>query len=160
MAIKAVEAATDPVDVLCMDVPLFMRLMELSRETLDTDVMIHEVVTNVVRASKTTPVMTIEDYGLIWPDRNSGGFEPEDSPDSEYASTETAADEKKFNVFLKHGTRQREQNLGEKNLLALEYLPKEYKDKALKLKVGEIMQYVDKQEGEPITFRVYITRKK
>lgn len=71
-------SVTPGVDILCMDVPLFMRLLELSRETLNSDVQLHEVVTNVIAVSKTTDVMNIEDYKTIWPDHSSGGFESED----------------------------------------------------------------------------------
>lgn len=57
--------AMDPLDTVTLDVPLFIRMMELAREDLKTDAELHEVVTRLLAASKEKDVLTMVDYNNI-----------------------------------------------------------------------------------------------
>ncbi len=65
-ASKRLETAQDPQDVISMDVPLLMRLLELSRESLKTDEQLHLVVDRVISESKKVDVITMDNYPAIW----------------------------------------------------------------------------------------------
>ncbi len=67
-AAQRIRSAKDPQDVLCFDVPLFIRMLELARESLETDEQLHVVVDRVIAQSKTTEVMTMKNYPEIWPE--------------------------------------------------------------------------------------------
>lgn len=55
----------DKIDTVTIDVPLLVRLLELAREDLKTDVQIHNVVTNMVSLSKQKDTLAMEDYAAI-----------------------------------------------------------------------------------------------
>jgi hypothetical protein len=59
-------SAKDPLDTITVDVPLFIRLLELARETLKGDVELHDVVEAVLKLSKEKDVLTMDDYSKIW----------------------------------------------------------------------------------------------
>lgn len=69
-------SAKDPLDTITVDVPLFIRLLELARETLKGDVELHDVVEAVLKLSKEKDVLTMDDYSKIWttpePDTEEG----------------------------------------------------------------------------------------
>ncbi len=65
-AAKRLKAAEDPQDVISMDVPLLMRLLELSRESLKTDEQLHIVIDRVIAESKKSDVITMSNYPEIW----------------------------------------------------------------------------------------------
>ena len=70
-------AADDAKDMICVDVPLFIRLLELARETIKTDVELHDVVERVISQSKAKDgPMTMEDYAVIWPTDNEAEASP------------------------------------------------------------------------------------
>ncbi len=59
-------SATDSaVDTITMDVPLLTRILELSREEVKSDADLHFVLTRIIAASKTTDVLTMQDYVAI-----------------------------------------------------------------------------------------------
>lgn len=62
---KRILAGTDPVDTVTMDVPFLMRVLELCRESLKTDVQLHDLVTAILKCSKETPVLTMTHYEHI-----------------------------------------------------------------------------------------------
>lgn len=55
----------DAIDTVTLDVPLFIRMMELAREDLKSDAELHEVVTRLLKASKEKDVLTMNDYNDI-----------------------------------------------------------------------------------------------
>lgn len=54
----------DPKDVVTMDVPLFIRMLELAREDIKTDQELHNVVERVL-AIKDRGTLTMNDYNDI-----------------------------------------------------------------------------------------------
>ena len=62
------EYATDlieeenPVDMICMDVPLFIRMLEFAREDASTDMDLHDVAEKAVKLSAKGQPMTMEHY--------------------------------------------------------------------------------------------------
>lgn len=55
----------DPIDKICLDVPLLIRLLELAREDIKTDAQLHELVERITSASKTVPILGMEQYAAI-----------------------------------------------------------------------------------------------
>lgn len=58
-------AADDAKDVISMDVPLFIRLLEQAHEDIKSDAELHELVERVLTASKEQDVLTMEQYEQI-----------------------------------------------------------------------------------------------
>ena len=56
------EPEENPVDVICMDVPLFMRCLEFSREDAQDDVDLHHLVEKAVELSKDGKTLTMDNY--------------------------------------------------------------------------------------------------
>jgi len=56
---------TDPLDTVTMDVPFLMRVLELCRESLKTDVQLHDLVTAILKCSKESPVLNMAHYEHI-----------------------------------------------------------------------------------------------
>lgn len=54
----------DAVDTITVDVPLFIRLLEYAREDAKTDMDLHNLTTNVIKASK-AGTLTMADYGKL-----------------------------------------------------------------------------------------------
>lgn len=52
-------------DVITMDIPLLIRLLEFSKEDAKTDMDLHVVAENLIAASKTYDVLTMDQYDQI-----------------------------------------------------------------------------------------------
>lgn len=64
---KLKELSMDQVDNITMDVPLFIRMMEVAREELKSDSDLHVLVARIIAASKNKKVLTMEDYEAVMP---------------------------------------------------------------------------------------------
>ena len=62
-ATKTMESS-DPVDTVTLDIPLLIRLLELSREDIKSDAELHDVVTNILKL-KNQGTLTMQDYDKI-----------------------------------------------------------------------------------------------
>ena len=68
-------------DIIRLDVPLFIRLMELAREDVKQDADLHDVAEIVIKLSQPGPV-TMEDYDKIVAFMNKQGEPaPEQNPE-------------------------------------------------------------------------------
>lgn len=56
---------TDKIDKIIIDVPLFIRLLEYAREDAKNDMDLHTVTQNVLKLSKQTDILTMDNYNLI-----------------------------------------------------------------------------------------------
>ena len=56
--------STDAKDTATIDIPLLIRLLELSREDIDSDAELHQVVERLLDL-KNKPVLTMDDYAYI-----------------------------------------------------------------------------------------------
>ena len=64
--IEGVTEATDnPADVICVDVPLFIRLMEYAREDASTDMDLHDVAERLTQLSASGDTVTMSSYDEI-----------------------------------------------------------------------------------------------
>lgn len=59
------ESENDAVDIIAVDVPLLIRIMELSREDIKSDEMLHKVAQEIINLSKTKDFLSMEDYANI-----------------------------------------------------------------------------------------------
>lgn len=57
----------DTVDIIAMDVPLFIRMLEYSREDAQKDLDLHSVVERAISLNKVKKILTISDYGSLIP---------------------------------------------------------------------------------------------
>jgi hypothetical protein len=55
----------NPRDIIKVDVPLFIRLLEYAREDAKTDMDLHDVAENIIRLSETGGVLSMKDYNAI-----------------------------------------------------------------------------------------------
>ena len=55
----------NPKDIIKVDVPLFIRLLEYAREDAKTDMDLHDVAENIIRLSETGGVLSMKDYNII-----------------------------------------------------------------------------------------------
>lgn len=55
----------DKVDAITLDVPLFVRVLEVAREELKSDADLHNFVTRIIARSKDTRVLTMKDYEAV-----------------------------------------------------------------------------------------------
>ena len=55
----------DPVDIIAMDVPLFIRMLEYAREDAETDMDLHDVTERAIEATKLRGLLSMEDYNDI-----------------------------------------------------------------------------------------------
>ena len=55
----------NPKDIIKVDVPLFIRLLEYAREDAKTDMDLHDVAENIIRLSETGGVLSMKDYNAI-----------------------------------------------------------------------------------------------
>ncbi len=61
------------IDIVKLDVPVFLRLLELSREEIKDDADLHDLVEKVIKISQERPV-TMKDYNdLVSFMKNQGG---------------------------------------------------------------------------------------
>lgn len=55
----------NPQDIITVDVPLFIRLLEYAREDAKTDMDLHNVAENIIDLSTEGKVLSMEDYNTI-----------------------------------------------------------------------------------------------
>ena len=55
----------DPIDIIAMDVPLFIRMLEYAREDAKTDMDLHDVTERAIEATKLRGLLSMEDYESI-----------------------------------------------------------------------------------------------
>jgi hypothetical protein len=55
----------DPTDIIAMDVPLFIRMLEYAREDAKTDMDLHDVTERAIEATKLRGLLSMEDYESI-----------------------------------------------------------------------------------------------
>jgi len=68
----------NPKDVVKMDVPLFIRLLEYAREDAKTDMDLHDVAENIIGMSSEGRVLSMADYSKIISKKMIEDFNPED----------------------------------------------------------------------------------
>ena len=56
------EEQEDPTDIIAMDVPLFLRMLEYAREDAEQDVDLHKVTERAIEAVKLRGLLSMEDY--------------------------------------------------------------------------------------------------
>lgn len=76
--VKKLEAPTDPIDHVSVDIPLLIRLFELLREGVKSDVEVHDIVERML-AIKEKGILTMDDYATI-AGGNVSGTEKEHAP--------------------------------------------------------------------------------
>jgi len=59
------ETKEDPTDLIAMDVPLFLRMLEWAKEEAAKDVDLHQVTTRAIEAVKLRGLLSMEDYNDI-----------------------------------------------------------------------------------------------
>ena len=62
----AVKEETNPMDVVAMDVPLLIRMMEFAREDAKSDLDLHDVAEKAIALSGEGRTLTMSDYGAIF----------------------------------------------------------------------------------------------
>jgi hypothetical protein len=55
----------NPRDIITVDVPLFIRLLEYAREDAQTDMDLHNVAENIISLSMSGKALTMNDYNMI-----------------------------------------------------------------------------------------------
>lgn len=68
----------NPRDVIKLDVPLFIRLLEYAREDAKADMDLHDVAEKVIAASSKGQVLTMTDYDMIMSEMVQENFNPND----------------------------------------------------------------------------------
>jgi hypothetical protein len=58
---------TNPKDVIKLDVPLFIRLLEYAREDAKNDMDLHELADNIIEMSSEGRVLSMDDYEFVLP---------------------------------------------------------------------------------------------
>jgi hypothetical protein len=56
------EEQEDPTDIIAMDVPLFIRMLEWAREDAETDIELHDAAERAIEAVKLRGLLSMEDY--------------------------------------------------------------------------------------------------
>ena len=59
---KLNEVQSDTIDTVTFDIPLFIRILEYSREDAKTDMDLHTVAENAIKLSKVKDVLSMNDY--------------------------------------------------------------------------------------------------
>jgi hypothetical protein len=72
----------DPTDIIAMDVPLFIRMLEYAREDAQTDMDLHNVTERAIEAVKLRGLLSMEDYNDL-----VGGQIEEETGYSKYLAT-------------------------------------------------------------------------
>jgi hypothetical protein len=55
----------NPRDIITVDVPLFIRLLEYAREDAQTDMDLHDVAENIISLSTSGKTLSMDDYSAI-----------------------------------------------------------------------------------------------
>jgi hypothetical protein len=55
----------NPKDIITVDVPLFIRLLEYAREDAQTDIDLHDVTENIISLSASGKILSMDDYSTI-----------------------------------------------------------------------------------------------
>jgi hypothetical protein len=55
----------NPQDIIKVDVPLFIRLLEYAREDAQTDMDLHDLAENIIKLSEAGRVLSMNDYNTI-----------------------------------------------------------------------------------------------
>jgi len=55
----------NPRDIITVDVPLFIRLLEYAREDAQTDMDLHDVAQNIISLSVSGKTLSMDDYSTI-----------------------------------------------------------------------------------------------
>ncbi len=55
----------NPRDIITVDVPLFIRLLEYAREDAQTDMDLHDVAENIISLAASGKTLTMDDYSSI-----------------------------------------------------------------------------------------------
>jgi len=55
----------NPRDIIIVDVPLFIRLLEYAREDAQTDMDLHDVTENIISLSASGKILSMDDYSTI-----------------------------------------------------------------------------------------------
>jgi hypothetical protein len=55
----------NPKDIISVDVPLFIRLLEYAREDAQTDMDLHDVAENIISLAAAGKTLTMDDYSSI-----------------------------------------------------------------------------------------------
>jgi hypothetical protein len=55
----------NPRDIITVDVPLFIRLLEYAREDAQTDMDLHDVADNIISLSTSGKTLSMDDYSAI-----------------------------------------------------------------------------------------------
>jgi hypothetical protein len=58
---------TNPPDIIKLDVPLFIRLLEYAREDAKSDMDLHELTDNIIEMSSEGRVLSMDDYEFVLP---------------------------------------------------------------------------------------------
>ena len=58
---------TNPKDVIKLDVPLFIRLLEYAREDAKSDMDLHELADNIIEMSSEGRTLSMDDYEFVLP---------------------------------------------------------------------------------------------
>jgi hypothetical protein len=59
------EAEEDPIDIITMDVPLFIRILEYSREDAQEDMDLHDLTEKAIEATKQQGILQMDDYDML-----------------------------------------------------------------------------------------------
>ena len=60
-----IKEVSNPTDIISVDVPLFIRLLEYAREDAKTDMDLHDVAENIIKLSSSGKALTMDDYSHI-----------------------------------------------------------------------------------------------
>ena len=59
------EQEEDKIDIITMDVPLFIRILEYSREDAQTDMDLHDLAEKAIAATKQQGILSMDDYDML-----------------------------------------------------------------------------------------------
>tara|TARA_R110000823_G_scaffold298714_3_gene419161 strand:- start:66 stop:290 length:225 start_codon:yes stop_codon:yes gene_type:complete len=62
---------TNPTDVIKLDIPLFIRLLEYAKEDAKSDMDLHELAENAIEMSREGRILSMGDYSYLLPDQES-----------------------------------------------------------------------------------------
>lgn len=74
--VRKSEKSADPTDVITVDVPLLIRLLEYAREDAKTDMDLHNITENLIKYSKIHDVLSMDQYDQIVAAARGGNADP------------------------------------------------------------------------------------